>query len=310
VPASSTPTPTTSPTPTFPAVAPIHNGVVDGLHCKLPVYLSGVQGSGGFISFPDGRVASDATSKVTTPGGYWFGLTYDAAVKRWLPVPTTWVSPDGTVYFFAEPVRGNNKMFEVNAQTGASAELGITPLAYGWQVIAVTADYAFAKYLSSHDGVYIMPIASPYSQLKTITGGFWSAASGAYVFGTTVPDGGAIERMDARKQVMGSPPIAAEPWFNKSNSAQILGVDGAGNPVIWTGTELWIATGPNQATRISSSPPLPIPTSQGAPIDGADAPVSDSHGLWFSTTDGIYLYAGGKTTKVSNLVAQVAGPCI
>jgi hypothetical protein len=303
------PTPTASPSSKFSAVAPIHNNVVDGLHCKLPVYLGGAQGSGGFISFPDGRVASDDTSNVVTPGGYWFGLTYDSAVKRWLPVPRAWVSPDGTIYFFAEPRAGNNKMFEVNAQTGTAAELGITPLGYGWQVIAVTTDYAFAKFLTSHEGVYIMPIAAPYTQLRTIIGGFWSAASGVYVFGTTVPDGGAIVRMDARQQAMGSPPVGTQAWFNKSNSAQILGVDGSGNPVIWTGTEMWIATGPDQATRISTRSPLPITTSQGAPINGANAPVADSHGLWFSTTDGIYLYAGGQTTKVSNLVAQVAGAC-
>jgi hypothetical protein len=285
------------------------------MHCKLAVYLSGAQGSGGFISFPDGMVTSDDTSNVVTTGGYWFGLTYDSAVKRWLPVPRAWVSPDGTVYFFAEPRSDKNAMlFEVNAQTGTSAELGISPLGYGWQVIAVTTDYVFAKYLTSHPGLYIMPISDPYSkQMTEVTSGFWSAASGVYVFGTTVPDGGAIQRIDARKQggnfVMDKPPAGAEPWFNKSNSAQILGVDGSGNPVIWTGTEMWIATGPDQATRISTSPPLPITTSQGAPINGANAPVADSHGLWFSTTDGIYLYVGGQTTKVSNLVAQVAGTC-
>jgi hypothetical protein len=97
--------------------------------------------------------------------------------------------------------------------------------------------------------------------------------------------------------------------LNKSSSAQVLGVDGSGNPVIWTGTEYWIAMDPNHATRINSSPPLPVPSSQDASVKGANAPIADSHGLWFSTTDGIYLYAGGQMTKVSNLVAQVAGPC-
>ncbi len=100
------------------------------------------------------------------------------------------------------------------------------------------------------------------------------------------------------------------PWFSKSNTADIIGFDGSGNPVIWGGTDLWIVSAANQATRISSKPPIPLPTpQQGLPIYGAQAPVSDSHGLWFSTTDGIYLYAGGQTTKVSNVVAQVAGAC-
>lgn len=285
-------------------------GATTGLACQLPVYTSGVQKSGGFISFPDGKFVADKSSGVVAPGdGAWFGLTYDVAVKRWLPVPKTWVSPDGTVYFFAEPLSGNNMMFEVNAQSGVSAELGITPLGYGWQVMAVTPDYVFAISLMSHAGVYVMPISSPYSQERSIPDGFWTAGYGDYIFGTTVPGGGAIERIDARNQIMDTSPIGAEPWFNKSSSAEILGFDGSGNPVIWTGTGLWIATGPDQATLISSSPPLAIPTSQDSPLYGTDAPVSDTHGLWFSTTDGIYLYAGGRTTKVSNLVAQVAGPC-
>jgi hypothetical protein len=308
-PSSATPSQTNSPAPTFAAVAPIHNAIVDSLRCKLPVYLSGEQKSGGFISFPDGSVVPDNSSGVVTPGGGWFGLTYDTAMKRWLPVPKTWVSPDGSAYYFAEAKPGNNTMFEVNALTGSSGQLGISPLGYGWQVMSVTPDYIFAVSLMAYGGVYIMPISSPYSQEKYVTGDFWTAAYGDYAFGTTVPDGGAIERIDARIQVIGNPAIGAQPWFNKSSSAEILGFDGSGNPVIWTGTDLWIAAGPDQATRISSSPPLAIPTSQGTALYGSDAPVSDSHGLWFSTTDGIYLYSGGSTTKVSNLVAQVAGPC-
>ena len=63
------------------------HAVVDGLNCKLPVYTSGVKKSGGFISFPNGTFASDDSSNVVTPAsGAWFGLTYDASVKRWLPV--------------------------------------------------------------------------------------------------------------------------------------------------------------------------------------------------------------------------------
>jgi hypothetical protein len=305
----------------FPATPAIHNTVVDALHCKLPVSMLGQQGSGGFITFPAGTVTADPSSNVTAPGselnpggpGDWFALSYDNAAKRWLPVPTTWVTPDGQVYFFTmDPSRHGansdaNSLVEVNAQTGAPAVLGIPPLGYGWQVIAVTADYVYAMSGSSHPGLYVMPLSAPYTQELYVTDGFWDSGSGDFAFGSSIPGGGAIVRIDARKQVMGNGAVGPEPWFDKSGSAQVLGFDVAGDPVIWTGTDWWIASAPGQATKISSTAPLTLATPM---VSGANAPVADANGLWFSTIDGIYLYAGGQTTRVSNLAAQVAGPCV
>jgi hypothetical protein len=71
-------------------------------------------------------------------------------------------------------------------------------------------------------------------------------------------------------------PTDRVPWFNKSGSALIIGFDGSGNPVISTGSELWIAPGPDQATRIWSGA-LPLtPKASGRPIRGALAPVADT----------------------------------
>jgi hypothetical protein len=279
--------------------------VVDGLSCKLPVYTIGQQGSGGFISFPSGATTADSSSgnlHVAGGGTDWFGLTYDNAVQRWLPVPSTWVTPDGLLYAYAvdwDSHAAVNFLSEINAQTGASSNLGSvgTP----WQVIGVSSANIYAGSIKG-PGVYVQPIAGPFQPAQT-SDGYWIAASGFFVYGTAVPDGGAVVRMDVRN------PSQRVAWFNKSNTAEIIGFDGSGSPVIWTGTDLWIASAPDQATRIGSVAPLPSPQASGVPIHGALAPVADSHGLWFSTTDGIYLYTGGQTTKVSNLVAQVAGGC-
>ncbi len=310
------PVPTTTPAQSgFSPATPVHNAVTDGLNCKLPVYLPGQRGSGGFLSFPNGTITPDQSSNSGAPGssmggsdpGDWFGSTYDNAVKRWLPVPYTWVSPDGALYAYAMDYNrhaGVNNLIEVNAQTGSSAVLqGTSPVNGAWQVIAVSPAYVYAIN-PQKQGLYSVPISGPWNNENYISDGFWTAASGFYAYGSATPDGGAIVRIDVRN------PTQRVPWFDKSSSAQILGFDAAGNPVIWAGTDLWIASAPDQAMHISAKPPLAIPTSQqGSTIYGAQAPVPDSHGLWFSTTDGIYLYVGGQTTKVSNLVAQVAGSC-
>src|ERR1700720_1905295 len=74
------------------------------LHCKLPIYTLGEQGSGAFITFPSGAITPDSSSAnlhVDGGGVDWFGLTFDTAVNRWLPVPSTSVTPEGTLYAYA-----------------------------------------------------------------------------------------------------------------------------------------------------------------------------------------------------------------
>src|SRR5438445_1850890 len=291
--------PTPAPFPTLAGAAVI----ATNLHCKLPVYLPGKDGSGAFINFPAGTVTPDQSSMVTAPGGDWFGLTYDNSAHRWLPVPYPWVTADGALYAYAAdpmPLSSLNPLTEVNVQTGNSAILQQTsPINGNWQVIAVSPDYVSAINPQTQ-GLYSVPLSGPWNNENYVSDGFWTAASGFYAYGSATPDGGAIVRVDARDQTQ------HVPWFRKSSSAQIIGFDGTGNPVIWTGTDLWIAYAPDQSTRVGALAPVGTPQ-QG--VYGSEAPVLDAHGLWLSSTDGIYLYAGGKATKVSNVVAQVAGRC-
>ena len=301
--------------------------VVTNLQCKLPVYELGRNGSGAFITFPGGTATLDRASAVYAPGsamggdypGDFYGLTYNSALKRWLPVPYAWVKPDGSLYVYAVDFvqhTGTNPLTEVNALSGSSGILQpLAPINGAWQVIAVTTDYVYAIN-PQHPGLYSVPLLGPWNNENYVSDGFWTAASGSFAFGSATPDGGAIFRTNVGSQTIVASGARGEPqrqdWFNQSSSAVILGFDGAGSPVIWTGTDLWIASAPNQATRIGSHPPLDPPARpyQEPPIYGALAPVSDAHGLWLSTKDGIYLYTGGQMTKVSNLVAEVAGPCV
>jgi hypothetical protein len=41
----------------------------------------------------------------------------------------------------------------------------------------------------------------------------------------------------------------------------------------------------------------------------AQVALADTHGIWFSAADGIYLYTNGAATNVSNQTMLVAGSC-
>ena len=73
-----------------------------GFSCHLPV-LAGT--AAGFISFPDGAVTIDqAVALNPYKGGY--GYTYDAVLKKWVPVPRSAVSPDGRSYAYLAQTTG------------------------------------------------------------------------------------------------------------------------------------------------------------------------------------------------------------
>src|SRR5258708_27613013 len=75
-----------------------------GFSCRLPV-LAGT--SGAFISFPDGAVTIDHSLALSPyKGGYGNGYTYDAPVKKWVPVPRSSVSPDGRSYSYLAQTTG------------------------------------------------------------------------------------------------------------------------------------------------------------------------------------------------------------
>jgi hypothetical protein len=75
-----------------------------GFSCRLPVLAAT---SGAFISFPDGAVTIDQSLALSPyKGGYGNGYTYDAPVKKWVPVPRSSLSPDGRSYSYLAQTTG------------------------------------------------------------------------------------------------------------------------------------------------------------------------------------------------------------
>ncbi|HEV2027073.1 MAG TPA: hypothetical protein VGS16_00905 [Candidatus Dormibacteraeota bacterium] len=68
-----------------------------GFSCRLPIMTPDSQGA--FVSFPAATASLDPQGR--PPVDHW-GLYYDRAFSRWLPVPRQAVSPDGKHYAYGE----------------------------------------------------------------------------------------------------------------------------------------------------------------------------------------------------------------
>ena len=281
------------------------------LSCRLPVYANG-PGSGGFIVFPGQTFVADPRSAVTAPspssgptptpppyGGYvgWYGLTYDAAYSKWLPVPRPWLSPDGSRY--AYPINGS--VYVQSVAGGTSYELG---QGRGFGVLELENEGVYVT-TPNQPGLWFLALSGSTKQIATA--GFWQALSHGYAYGTetsSVPAGASntILRLDLASGT-------SVPFFSQQAAqSNVTGFDGQAHPLIEArypnGVALFIVTGPNTATVIAAN----TYGYYNSPWPGAQ-PVADSHGLWFTVGNGIVLYTNRMWYWMSSIGGQLAGPC-
>jgi hypothetical protein len=284
--------------------------------CRLPVYAGG-PGSGGFIVFPGQTFVADPRSAVTapspSPGGPsptpppqygqgpppgWYGLTYDAGYSRWVPVPYSWVSPDGIHY--AYPLGG--EIYVQNVANGTQLELAE---GQGYQPLDVENDGVYVT-LPNHPGLWFLPLSGASRQVTS--SGFWQAIGGGAAYGTvtsSVPQGATntINKLDLRTGSI------APFWTAESGPSQVIGFDQHGYPLVTvsypTGQAMFIV-GPQNYYAIAAMgygqynpPPYPY-----------GSPIADSHGLWFAVGGGIELYSNGAWYWMSLIGGQLAGQCL
>jgi hypothetical protein len=290
------------------------------LSCRLPVYV-GPSGSGGFIGFPNGNFAPDANSGVNLPspspgspspppvpqyGQGYGGLTYDVAFKKWVPVPWTSVTPDGSRYAYTSP----NSIYVTNVADNSQVELGDGK---AWVIIAVQSEGVYATN-PNVSGLWLLPYTGAPRQITTV--GYWQAEAAGAAYGTetsALPQGVSttINRLD-----IGTGAITA--WFSRgSASSSVAGFDGQGKPIIFAypfnsqGPEVWIANSPTNWVAIMGP-------SIGVFANGT--PIADSHGVWFSASiqdfsspgnnNGQLLYVPGSGVYLMTKIgAQLAGGC-
>ncbi len=293
------------------------------LDCRLPVY-AGPPGSGGFIVFPGGTFIADPASSVTAPSptpsappgpGYGPsnpGLSYDRAFSRWLPVPASWVSADGSRYAYT----ASDGVYVVNVTNGTQTELG---QGQAWYIVTVQNQGVYAGN-PNIAGLWFLPFSGTPRQITTA--GYWQAGTSSAAYGTAtsaVPSGAtsSIIRLDLKTG-------ATSDWFSRPGTqSSVTGFDGKGNPILQvsyingSGNEIWITTGPNNASPIAGISFIPY-NSGGFNANGT--PIADSHGVWFAgnfnsayggaSATGVALYVAGEGLFwMSSIGGQLAGGC-
>jgi hypothetical protein len=295
--------------------------------CRLPISISTAVGTppseNGFVSFPSGAVAIDPVGK----GGTYF----DRAFSRWLPVGREAVSPDGVHYAYVD--LGDPGVFfvhVVDVRTGSDRAIrengsgfSFQPFVFDYASEGIYLTQAFERIQA---GLWlVVPTTGAMRQVSKVAGLQVSAGSGVFWSGEvnpadpnpvvtassagTLPD--QIDRLDLRsgRQVV---------WlYQPGRGFMIVAVDIHGHPLIdaysgkpqvppkndpidHSATELLIAL--DSTTRRSIY--------KGKLVESLVGALSDTHGVWFGSDRGIYLYSDASgLQKVSDQPGYPANGC-
>jgi hypothetical protein len=258
------------------------------------------------------------------PGSIFVGgvqvIYYDRAYSRWLPVSRASVSPDGSHYAYTDrpdPPQdwaAHGTLHVVDVRTGrdqtfdAGAFPSYEPLDY--------ADEGIYLMVASEGGTHGLWSLDPsqgdikkVADLPNIQGG---AGNRAFWMGSTNPadpnpmPGIAVspDQIERYNLVDGSRQV----WFYRPGAGvYLVGQDVAGHPIVaagdWSGqTEVLMIPSPGQQHSILRGPERTLPQLQ--------SPIADSHGIWFGSPSGIYLYTeAGGLNKVSTQPGYPANGC-
>jgi hypothetical protein len=270
-----------------------------GFSCRLPLFTETSSANPkpqvGFLSVPDGSVTLGPAP--ATPAGNASAFYYDRAYSRWLPVGREAVSPDGRHYaYISYPAVPRGILTVVDVGTGAVRTFDATPAQS--QLFYVVLDFA-------KEGIYLAVgyIEGPISGLWLMdpnTGAIRQVAdlfdiraiAGSVVWLGSLnpadpnPMGGlgvSPDSVDSFDIVAGS----RKAWlYLPGQGVGVLAVDLAGHPIVQAGdsnndVELLLLTSPGTADKIFQGPYTELP--------GLGRPIADSHGVWFGSSNGIYL---------------------
>jgi hypothetical protein len=318
-----------------------------GFSCKLPIYRldsnTPPQSQVGFLSLPDGGVTlqpapnlpagSTVTVDQTGPKPlYPTAFYYDRAVSTWVPVARGAVSPDGTHYaYMSFPTLDRGVMNIVDVATGAVRTYPATfaPFTY---VRYVVMDYAKEGiYLgNAYEGLGGVSLMDPNGGAIRDVGPYYFyplmvVAGSAVWFGTAnpadpnpVPGGlaGTQDSVDSFNFINGT----QSAWlYLPGTFVQVVAVDASGHPIVLVGhgsgssdnAELLLLTSLGVAQQIFHGTLAELNSITRSSSIGFSGPIADSHGIWFGSPAGIYLYSPGVgMRKVSDQAGYPGNGCV
>jgi hypothetical protein len=290
--------------------------------CRLSIWTP--TGKVAFVSFPASTVNAE-TQGLRMAGSGW-GLYYDRAYSRWLPVSRQAVSPDGKHYAYGMPAPNQKKvstMHVVDVATGADHVFAAPTGA--WYIAYAVLDY-------SSDGIYLIidyEVSAGLALMNPQTGVIKAvadlpdiqASGGNRIFwvGTVNPadpnplGGLGVEPNQIDRFNLGDRTRVA--WFYRPSTApRVIGFDTQGHPFVWAahGTDGSIDADYRGELLLLTSAQSQQFIFKGSGQFFETSPVvtlSDSHGTWFGTDQGIYLYTGSVLIKVSNQPGYPGNGC-
>lgn len=295
----------------------------------------------GFISFPAAEFSSDPAAAISpaNASGSVFqtaatpvlkgngALTFDWVVGRWIPADWQSVSADGRRYAYlevipdaSEPSRNRTPIHVVDIATrsdrvvhdgGSLAIMDFAPQG----IFLASTTYGFSE---GRIHIFLLdPETGSFSTLLGTDRPFVVGAAGGFGWvvdnapGTTSLTeyrliGNRLSRVDTDGHVT--------PWYTRpSADVGLLGFDIGGQPIVAvrtaTASEVWLASGPLAASRLYSQPADNRVAGNGLFLFRATP--DESHGIWFSTNRGVYLYtaAQGMILVATGLDGFISGTC-
>jgi hypothetical protein len=302
------------------------------LSCRLPVTWVVEQGAppkyaAGFLSLPARTLTADPSAPVHS-------TSYDAKFSKWLPVPLSSVSTDGSRYAYGDG----------NAYQNLGGKLHLVDVASGTDTVLFSStSTVFSVVVFAPEGIYITRAAPEgYHRglwLEDLGGGtprlisqdiVAPAIGGGWAWGVTFnkadprPGPGGIEGPMNQVLRIDLATGSATPWFYvPGSSVLVLGFDLNGKPIVSAGYppaandptgknryEVWVLGSATAATKVFSSSEAQLPLRLS---------TVDAHGSWFdspfasATTSYVWLYARGSIQSVAIVDVgglAVAGGCL
>lgn len=297
---SSTPSPNASPLATV------------GFSCRLPIYTEGSVIEDSFITFPDGAISP-------TPVGTG-GMYFDRAFSRWLPVPRREVSPDGAGYAYVDYNGTDFVLHVIAVASGKEVQIPLSTQAFNGQpdVLDYSADGIYLVNAFEHlqAGLWLVnPSTGALRQLSKDVYPVFSAENGIIWVQTlnladpfpvmtassagTLPD--EIDRVNLKTGTK-------EEWlYIPGKGLSLMGLDSRGFPLIESA--LW-GVDPNARMWLVAAPDAQTSIYKGELVQSLSGGITDSHGVWFGSANGIYLYTNpGYLVKVSDHPGYPANGC-
>lgn len=300
-------TPSQSPASTATVASPSVSPATIGLSCELPVAVGPVPG---FVRFPGGSFTADPHPNIVNVPLSAFAptLIYDRPFSRWLTVPWSHVSSDGSQYLFRGSDGGIHLASISSGRDQVLVTAGASPSGKGWFPVGLTSTAIYVAAASNMDGPAPAPFYGLWSAkldgtgLKSIAqSGVWTLIGNGAAWGVTPQIATALNRLD-----LATP--AQSVWYAPSNAAvSLFDSDTSGNPLVGVATtdqttyRVGYVTGQGKFEGID----LPAQPNWASAEHWITSGLITQSGIWLTASDGsVLLSSNGGTFSV---VATVPG---